>query len=113
MGIFDEVVRKLLSDPRVSQAAMFGHPAVKIGGRVFAMEFEGEMVVKVGIKRVEDLVTSGQAQRFHHIFDRRRPMREWARVPAAGANLIARWTVLAREAELFVSEEVLGYTPEL
>jgi hypothetical protein len=39
MGTFDEVVRELLLDPRVSQAAMFGHPAVKIAGRVFAMEF--------------------------------------------------------------------------
>ena len=47
------------------------------------MECEGEMVVKVGIKRVEELVTSGQARRFHHIFDRHRPMREWARVPVS------------------------------
>jgi hypothetical protein len=39
MGTFDEAVRELLSDPRVSRAAMFGHPAVKTAGSVFAMEF--------------------------------------------------------------------------
>ncbi len=53
--LYGEVVQALLSDPRVTEANMFGMPALKVGGKAFALFYkvpDGETMDQGRILRV-------------------------------------------------------------
>ena len=71
---------------------------LKVGNRIFAMLVRGSLIVKLPKTRVDELVQSGQAERF----DPRRNgrlMREWAVIAPSSK---VEWLALAREAMRFV-----------
>ena len=81
---------------------MFGHRAGKLGKKVFCIEFDGDVVVKLGPERVQELVGAGTAAVFDPMGGR--PMRGWARVPPGSGDPVAAWLALAEEAKAVVSE---------
>ena len=75
---------------------MFGHPALKLNGTVFACEFYGAMAFKLGHETTvhgEALLLPGAV-----LFDpsrRDRPFRDWVEVPPSSAR---QWPMLAQAA---------------
>ena len=100
--LFDDLLAVLRADPAVTRGMTFGHPAAKHGRRMFACDYDGELVVKLGRERVDELVAAGRATRFDPLGGR--PMRGWAQVPAPDGDLAA-WVALAEEAKLLVADE--------
>ncbi len=93
---FDALADALLGEPDVERGTGFGQmPGLRVGGKIFAMLFEGALVVKLPVERVSGLVEGSGAERFT-IGERR--MREWVAVQPG----IEDWTGLAREALAFV-----------
>lgn len=76
----------------VSRGRMFGSDGLKFGGKVFAMEVRGRLVVKLAADRVRDLVAVGCE---HFDPGHGRQMREWASIPQDDRF---DWTAIAREA---------------
>ena len=96
---FVRVVEAFAEDPRVShdEGKGFGSGALKVNGRIFAMiSSKRKFVVKLPQDRVDDLVASGQGERFDP--GHGRLMKEWLVVTAGEAQ----WTEIAREAYRFV-----------
>lgn len=89
---FDQVLTALGGAPGVTRGRMFGADGLKFGGRVFAMEVKGRLVVKLSASRVAELVAAG-CERFDP--GHGKLMREWVSVPNAGPQ---DWLALAREA---------------
>jgi len=94
---FQSVVEPLLDDPAVAQSKMFGSPAVKVGGKVFAMLVKGKLVVKLPRDRAEALVASGAGEPFDP--GHGRIMKEWVAVEVGSADRPA----LTAEALAFVA----------
>ena len=99
--LFDEVLEALQADPAVRRGMTFGHRAAKIGRKVFACDADGDLVVKLGRERVDELVNAGRAVRFDPMGGR--PMRDWAQVPAPDGD-VRPWVALAEEAKLLVAD---------
>lgn len=91
---YAKIVRALLAEPGVAQAARkgFGSGALTRGGKIFAMlSSRDEFVVKLTQVRVDALVEQGAGRRFTAGKDRE--MREWLVVERPSLAL-----PLAREA---------------
>lgn len=89
---FADVLGVLGAVDGVTEGRMFGSAGLKFGGKVFAMEVKGTLVVKLSARRVDELVAAGAGR-----FDpgHGRLMREWVSVaPDSGWD----WLELAREA---------------
>ena len=89
---FEAAVAVFDGDPRVSSGTGFGGaPGRRVDGRIFAMSFRDQLVVKLPASRVTELVQVGEATWFDA--GKGRPMREWASVDAGSA--VARETLVA------------------
>jgi len=100
---WDRLLGELQADPRVRRGVVFGHPAAKLGNRVFACEVDGDLVVKLGEEEVRALVADGAATVFDPLGGR--PMRAWARVPATEDDPLPGWLELAHDARANVAAE--------
>lgn len=75
----------------------FGHSALKINGKIFAMvSSSGRFVIKLSKDRVDTLVALGAGQKFEA--GKGRPMKEWIAMDPGSEG----WTDLAHEALRFV-----------
>ncbi|MDQ6899269.1 MAG: TfoX/Sxy family protein [Candidatus Dormibacteraeota bacterium] len=96
---YAELVRAYLHQPGVSQEGRgFGSFSLRVSGAIFAMlSAGGQLVVKLPSQRVEELVASGDGDRF----DPRggRPLKEWLALRETSNQ---EWDGLAREALEFV-----------
>jgi len=90
---YEAVVEELCADPAVERTQMMGMPSVKLAGKLFAGVWDGDLVVKLGRTRVEELVAAGRAAAFDPS-GRGRPMKDWALVPEPADD----WLALAEEA---------------
>ena len=50
MTSFDDLTQRFLGEPGVTEGQMFGMPVLKFGGKVFAGDWKGELVVKLPAK---------------------------------------------------------------
>jgi TfoX/Sxy family transcriptional regulator of competence genes len=94
MDPYREVVEELLVDDAVSETKMMGMPTLRVGRAMFGGEFDGELVVKVGRKRAQELIDAGRAEPFDPS-GRGRPMKDWAQVHQPADD----WVALAEEAK--------------
>jgi hypothetical protein len=94
---FDAIAADLRDEPDVVEGTGFGNqPGLRVGGKIFAMVHDDELVVKLPPERCRELAEEGGAKPFE-IGMRR--MREWVSVePSATRD----WAALAREALAFV-----------
>ncbi len=96
------VVQALLSDPRVVEVKMFGMPTLKVGGKAFASLWEtGDLVVKIGAPRVQELLKAKAGRQFDPS-GKGRPMKEWIIIKAPAIQAQKQWLALAEEAKAFV-----------
>ncbi len=101
--LYREVVEALLSDLRVTEANMFGMPALKVGGKAFAGLWEKQLVVKLGAPRAQELLKA-KAGRSFDPSGRGRPMKEWIAIKGTAAQARKNWLPLAEEAKAFVGD---------
>ena len=89
----------LLAAPFVTRSTMMGFPCLRVSGRFFASfdQKTGALVVKLPAARVDELISSGQAEPFAPAGRR---FREWASINAAKRT---RWSALLDEALAFVA----------
>ena len=89
---FADVLAELADAPGVRRGRLFGAEGLTFGGKIFAMEVRGRLVVKLSADRVAELVAAG-CERFDPGHGRQ--MREWASIPP---DAQVDWLDLAREA---------------
>jgi hypothetical protein len=100
---YEELVERFAREPSVTvpssrKAAGFGASALKVDGKIFAMLSDGDLVVKLARRRVDELVASGIGKPFDA--GRGRVMKEWVAIPPDHGG---EWTGLAEEARRFVA----------
>jgi Mlc titration factor MtfA (ptsG expression regulator) len=95
---YRSVVHELRADPEVSEGQMMGMPCLKRGSKMFGGFRDGELVVKLGRERVDELVASGRATPFDPS-GAGRPMKDWAVV----GEPVEDWLALADEARQAVA----------
>jgi hypothetical protein len=75
---FDRVADRLLSaDPHLDRGRMMHAYGLKTRGKFFAMDVDGDLVVKLPAERVAELLASGAGRPFG---TGGRQMREWVRL---------------------------------
>lgn len=87
------VVHELQADPEVSEALMMGRPSLKRGSKMFGGFRDGELLVKLGRERVDELIAAGRARAFDPS-GAGRPMKDWALIGEPTDD----WLALADEA---------------
>ncbi len=95
---FAEIVALAIQEPEVNEGRAFHSPALKVGGKIFAMLVGQALVVKLPAERCAGLVASGPVQPFR---SGGRRMREWVSV---GEEALGDWPALAGEALTFVRQ---------
>jgi hypothetical protein len=95
---YRRVVDELRADPGVAEALMMGKPSLKRGSKMFGGFRDGELLVKLGRERVDELIAAGRAREFDPS-GAGRPMKDWALVPEPTED----WLALADEARAFVA----------
>jgi hypothetical protein len=101
---FATIVEELLSYPDVtppSDGKGFGSSGLKCKQKIFAMLVNGRLVVKLPAPRVDELIASGDGERFDPRHDGRL-MKEWVTIEPTSAEA---WLPLAREAMEFVASK--------
>jgi TfoX/Sxy family transcriptional regulator of competence genes len=95
---FEHISAALLKHQGVEHGRMFGSDGLKISGKVFAMQVNGALVVKLPVDRVQALVNAKQAS----LFDpgHGRPMKEWVSIATGTAQA---WQALAEESLQYVA----------
>jgi hypothetical protein len=85
-----------VTPPGAGGRRSFGSDALKVGGAIFAMQVQGELVVKLPAGRVAELIGEGTCAPFAN--GRGSPMREWATVtdPARDLDLAAEALAFVR-----------------
>lgn len=96
------LAHELSADPRVSEAKAFGIEVLKVGRKIFGGHRDGELVLKLGPERSDELVAAGVAARFDPLGGR--PMTGWVTIPPDHDD----WLGLAEEAKAFVAAEAGG-----
>jgi hypothetical protein len=97
---YEAVAHELLADPAVSAGKLFGHPCLKVRGKVFVCEHDGDLLAKLPQERIDELKSDG-ASDFEPGGHR---MGGWVKVPEPDGDAIRTWTELADEAKAFVAE---------
>ena len=83
MATYDAVAQELLADPAVVAGKLFGHRCLKVGGKVFVCEHDGELLAKLPPPRIDQLKAQG-ARDFEPMAGRK--MGGWITVPEPTAT---------------------------
>ncbi len=95
---FELLAARHLDDASVTRGTGFGSTTgLRVGGRIFAMLMNAELVVKLPKARVDELVATGTGTRLGS--GRGRPLKEWVTVPVVHC---ADWQGLTDDALAFV-----------
>jgi hypothetical protein len=94
---FLALVEVFTERPGVTRARMMGCEGLRVGAKYFAMEWRGELVVKLPRESVESYTAAGHGRPFDPGMGR--PMKEWLTVPPGHAD----WRNLAEQAFDFVA----------
>jgi hypothetical protein len=93
---FDAILHRFDGEPGVERGTNWRSDGLRINGKIFAMEVDGDLVVKLPAARCAELVEAGYGRPFEA---GGRTMREWVRV---GDDRGDEWVGLAEEAFRFV-----------
>jgi hypothetical protein len=101
---YNAVVNELLTDPRVSEGNLFGVSVLTISDKPFAGLYKKDLVVKLGIDRVQEMLRAKAGAHFDPS-GAGRPMKEWIRVKEPASSPKKKWLALAQEAKAFVEQK--------
>ena len=93
---YDDLKSEFLGKPGVALGRSLHRDTLTVGGKLFASAVTGGLLIKVGERRVGELVSTGTVTVFRGSGGR--VMREWA---VAGPD--AEWSQLAAESMAFVA----------
>jgi hypothetical protein len=96
---YDAVAHELLADPAVAAGMLFGHRCLKVGGKVFACEHDGDLLAKLPRERIAELKAQGGSD----FEPGGHKMGGWVKVPEPDGDAVRAWTALADEAKAFVA----------
>jgi hypothetical protein len=97
-GAWHAVLQAQASKGGITTIRKFGTESLSVRGKVIAMNYKGNLVVKLPKDRVADLLRTGLGEPF---ILGRCAMREWVAVsPRAGQE----WPLIAEEARAFVAD---------
>ena len=99
-GTYEIIAEELQADPAVRTGVMFGHRCLKTGRKMFACEYEGDLLVKLPPDRLDQLRAQG-AREFNPMG---RPMTGWILVAEPADDAVAIWLDIAEEAKAYVAE---------
>jgi hypothetical protein len=91
---FDAILARFEGEPGVERGTNWRSDGLRVHGKIFAMEVDGELVVKLPAARCAELTAAGRARPFQ---TGKRTMREWVVIGADEDGL-----ALAEEAFAFV-----------
>ncbi len=100
---FHTIHTALRRDPRVTEMEMFGARGFKVSGKVFAIFWKGDLVLKMPEHRAQELVAAKVAKSWDPGHGRK--MKEWI---AFAPRIGDRWLNLAEEARDFVAAGASG-----
>ena len=100
---YNAIVNELLTDPRVTEGNLFGVTVVKINGKPFAGLYKKDLVVKLGIDRVQEMLKAKTGAPFDPS-GKNHPMKEWIRIKEPATQAKKKWLALAVEARAFVEQ---------
>ena len=100
---FQAVHAALRRDAHVTEMEMFGARGFKVSGKVFAIFWKGNLVLKMPELRARGLVAAKVAKSWDPGHGRK--MKEWI---AFAPHTASRWLKLAEEARDFVGEGAAG-----
>ena len=100
---FQTLHAALRRDTRVTEMEMFGARGFKVNGKVFAIFWQGNLVLKMPELRARGLVAAKVAKSWDPGHGRK--MKEWI---AFAPHTASRWLKLAEEARDFVGEGAAG-----
>jgi hypothetical protein len=92
----EEIAAQFSPDQDVTTGKWFGKPCLKVGGKVFAALWGGDLAVKLAGKAHSEALRVEGA----HLFDPRgkgHPMKAWVQIPAAQSSTWSRFARLACE----------------
>jgi TfoX/Sxy family transcriptional regulator of competence genes len=98
-GTYEIIAEELQADPAVRTGVMFGHKCLKTGRKMFACDYDGELLLKLPPDRLEELKREG-ARDFNPMG---RPMNGWILVAEPADDAVGVWLDLAEEAKAFVA----------
>jgi len=98
-GTYDTIAEELQADPAVRTGSMFGHRCLKTGRKVFATEYEGELLVKLPPDRIDELKAEGACD----FAPMGRTMTGWILVAEPADDAVGVWLDIAEEAKAFVA----------
>lgn len=90
MDAFD-VLSVSLEGGEVSQGKLFGHRCLKVKGKAFLVDFDGDLVFKLGQEAISTWLADHQDL---HRFDpsgKGRPMKDWLQAPMAHSDQFQIW----------------------
>jgi hypothetical protein len=105
--MFDAVAERLLAeDAEIERGRMLRSTGLKTGGKFFAFCRDGELVLKLAARRVDELVARSDGRRF----DRGdgRPLKEWVVVRPADESECVTYITEARD---FVAAQARKASP--
>jgi len=100
---YNAIVNELLPDPHITEGNLFGVPVLKINGKPFAGLYKKDLVVKLGIDRVQEMLKAKAGTQFDPSGEGR-PMKEWIKIKEPASNAKKKWLALAHEAQAFVEQ---------
>lgn len=86
------------ADTHVERVELFGFDCLRVDGKAFAKLHNGNLVMKLSLKRVASLIDSGLVGTYE---SRGRLMKEWVVIAAATKNIV----VLAEESRGFAASK--------
>lgn len=93
---WERIEQAELEHEGVSPGTGFGRSdGLRIRGKIYAINKDGELILKLPAERVEELIATGAG----HAWGPGRIMREWVAIPG---KRHADWSTLAPEARAFV-----------
>ena len=101
---YNALINDLLSDPGVTEGNLFGVPVLKISGKPFAGLYRKDLVVKLGIDRVQEMLKAKAGAPFDPS-GKNHPMKEWIRIKEPATQAKKKWLALAAEARAFVEQK--------
>jgi hypothetical protein len=101
---YTAIANELLSDSGVTEGNLFGVPVLKIGGKPFAGLYRKDLVVKLGIDRVQEMLKAKAGAPFDPS-GKNHPMKEWIRIKEPATQAKKKWLALAAEARASVEQK--------
>lgn len=105
MKIYEEIVRILCEDPKVTSTVAGGMKRfgasgeLRVDGKMFAFSSKGRLIVKLPQSKVAELIAEGRGEPC--VMGRARTMREWVVI---GPEWQSDWLSIAMDSRNFVSE---------